>query len=42
MAKNPWGTPERMKNLKDKEGKEIPEKESGEAMEKAHFLWDED
>ena len=41
MAKNPWGTKERMKILKDKDGREIPEKERGEAMEKAHFLWDE-
>ena len=30
-----------MKILKDKDGKEIPEKERGDAMEKAHFLWDE-
>ena len=30
-----------MKILKDKKGKEIPEKERGEAMEKAHFLWNE-
>ena len=25
----------------DKDGKEILEKEKGDAMEKAHFLWDE-
>ena len=41
MAKSPSGTTERIKILKDKDGKEIPEKERGDAMQTAHFLWDE-
>ena len=38
MAKSTWGTKERMKMLKDKDGIDIQEKESGDAMEKEHFL----
>ena len=38
MAKNPWGSKERMKVLKDIDGKEIPERERGKAMENAYFM----
>ena len=40
IAKNLWGTKERMKVLKTLEGEEIPEAQQGAAMEKAHDLWD--
>ena len=39
MAKNPWGSRERMKVLMDTRGREIPERERGKAMENGHFLW---
>ena len=38
IAKNPWGSKERLKVLKDTRGREIPERERGKTMENAHFL----
>ena len=39
LAKNPWGSKRRMKTLKDLDGKVIEEEDRAEALEKAHFLW---
>ena len=39
LARNPWGSKSRMKTLKDLEGKVIEEEDRAEALEKAHFLW---
>ena len=41
LAKNPWGSKTRMKTLRNLDGSEIEEKEKAKALEKAHFLWDE-
>ena len=39
LAKNPWGSKSRMKTLQGLDGKVIEEEDRAEALEKAHFLW---
>ena len=39
LAKNPSGAKSRMKRLKDLDGNVIEEEDRAEALEKAHFLW---
>ena len=41
LAKNPWGLKSRMKTLRDLNAKVIEEEDRAEALEKAHFLWQE-
>ena len=39
LAKDPLGSKSRMKTLKDLDGKAIEEDDRAEALEKAHYLW---
>ena len=39
QAKNPWESKSRMKTLKDLDGKVIEQEDRAEALEKAHFVW---